>query len=240
MPIRLTFHPRFSTTELLQSPTPLHDSLASEVNRSFMRPYTEGEEAGHLVTVRGTAEELMVGEERIIRTPDLLIAYRPPESQDDDEQPMVVLEVGFTQSYDSLRRWVDTWMAGKPTLKMVLLVKMKEHPRYVRQVNVDYVLEKGVGKFPAASEISFRDVEESNPGQRGGPLSMYGMSVLGRVTGFLEVWVRDETGKGVMRGEPIVCLPKKKTLSINLKVVPNLHYDIGVLRRRVYPTQFGL
>lgn len=95
-------------------------------------------------------------------------------------------------------------------------------------MNVQYVLEKGVDEFPAVDEINLHDLEESDPGECGGSLSIYGMLVLGRMTGIMEVWVRDEeTGIGVKKKESIVCLQKKKlhaAIKRSIKAVPNLDF----------------
>ena len=43
---------------------------------------------------------------------------------------VLVLECGFSQSYESLLGTVHDWFRGRPSIRMVILVDVQEEPRY--------------------------------------------------------------------------------------------------------------
>lgn len=209
MPFRLSYNSRLSTMGLRLHPTPLHDTLGRQVLGAFAKPTTEPDTAGFLELMTNSEEELNCGGEPIIRTPDLLVAYMAPPAQKEDPKHVAVLEVGLTQPYNELRDLVDAWFESRPALNTVLIVKLEEKPRYVRHSNVRHVLKRGAENFPSLNNIRVRDIQETNPDDPASALSIYGMPVLGRITGFMEVWTRDtKAGKPTQKGERIVRLQR--------------------------------
>lgn len=177
--------------------------MTQEVLTAFAKPTYELDVVGTLGLKTRSEAKLVREGLPIIRTPDLLVQYRPPLAQEKDFKEVAVLEVGFTQSYNNLRGLVDVWFESRPSPKTVLIIKVTESPRYVRHTNVRYVLEQGVEHFPSVDNIHIRDIQGCKTSH--GALSIYKMPVLGRITAFMEVWVREPTtGKPMLDRERIV------------------------------------
>lgn len=199
----MSYNPQFSTAELRKHPpAPLHESLGNRIHDAFIKQ-TDPERVGYLDLSDGEEVDLDDGREKSFRTPDLLFTIVPPQSLKQDPQDVAVLEVGLSQSYKDFRGCVGLWFEGNSMIKMVFLVKLTESPRYSQKANVEHVRESGLQNFPTT--ISVRDVQ-SDPNDPAGCLSIHGVQMMGKLTGFMEIWVRDEeSSKPAQKGERIEC-----------------------------------
>lgn len=137
---------------------------------------------------------------RSTKTPDLKIKFKDANGK---RQTKLVVEVGFSESYEALVDDARLWLEGVQSVSLVILAKYSETPSYrspVRDLSDENIQHLG---FPAASELS-----ESSFTLEGeyGPATYKGLVWVGRISeAFLEVWKRNlETGLAERVGDRIV------------------------------------
>ena len=103
-------------------------------------------------------------------------------------ETMFALEVGFSQSYDSLVQDAKLWLEGQPKMSVVVLIKLEETPKYQNPILelTDKELER-LGLLDP-NEIQSQDFIVDNRGY----LIYRGLTWVGDITeAFVEVWRRD-------------------------------------------------
>ena len=68
------------------------------------------------------------GYEGSAKVGDLRIVFREPDKE--TCEAIFALEVGFSQSYDSLVQDAKLWLEGQPKVSVVALIKLEETPKY--------------------------------------------------------------------------------------------------------------
>lgn len=152
-----------------------------------------------------------------LKRADILLTPRPDEQEDDNNDdmddvsevdvaatlpnggfPTVAVEVGFSQSYDSLLRDMRLWLEGSDgNVRVVILVNLIETP----QVNLQPLVHD-------QTRTRKRLIYES----RFGPVHYKSHRVVGDITGTLELWRLDPVTK-----LPVVKL--RKVVSLVLMVI---------------------
>ena len=93
------------------------------------------------------------------------------------------------------------WLKKSSDVKLACLVKFSEKPNYRGPRNLPETI-------LATKSLPVKTIEAhlyKNIENRDGMLFVHGVKLMGRVTGFWEVWTKDsETGKAVRRGERMV------------------------------------
>jgi len=100
-----------------------------------------------------------------------------------------VLEVGLLESYDMLVQDAHIWLEGNHNVTHVMIVKMEENPPYQGPVRhfTDDQFEKL--EFPERKNINVKTFALDGVY---GPASYMGFCWVGQISGFLEIWERDE------------------------------------------------
>lgn len=133
--------------------------------------------------------------------PDLMLQYHDGQLQN---QTVLVLELGFTEEYAKLRQSARLWIEGTEHVRIVMLIKIREIPRYA-----DPRLKPGREKrlttqLPTLSSIKLDDVRAEDANDPSSPLLMYGLPFAGRFTASFELWRRNEDGEAELAQESAV------------------------------------
>lgn len=116
---------------------------------------------------------------------------------DDDKRkiPCIVFEIGLSKSYEHLTQCAKLWLEGMSGVKVCILIKIHENPRYhyPSMDNAD---------FPAFNQIfpsAFKSESEF------GPVAYKGLRWTGRISSpFLETWTLARTKLATKSGERMV------------------------------------
>ena len=99
-----------------------------------------------------------------------------------------ILEVGLAETYEMLVKDAKMWLEGTKTVTIVMLVKIEEEPAFkcpLRSSSEDGICEHEVDVQEEITEEMF-----SLAGPYG-PAVYKGVSWVGTITGFIEIWTRD-------------------------------------------------
>ncbi|KAI9817601.1 MAG: hypothetical protein M1826_001587 [Phylliscum demangeonii] len=105
------------------------------------------------------------------------------------------LEMGFSQTYESLRNDVDEWFSGQPLMRMIVLLNVIERPRYRNPL-------AGVDPSNIIQRLQGADEDEVQPtaGLQWTGFTLRDLAFVGALTGYMEVWIRGVDGLPRMRG----------------------------------------
>ena len=132
------------------------------------------------------------------KIPDFMLKYIPTGAQ--LSKPIFLMEVGFSESYDSLAKTMRYWLESDEEIKLAFLVKFTESPGYnskrILQHIPQNVLDNPKGYLPR-SLVDVNDCE--------GRLEIHGSTFVGTTTAFVEIWKPEpNTGKAMCWGNRIV------------------------------------
>ena len=102
-----------------------------------------------------------------------------------------ILEVGMAEAYDTLVDNAKMWLQGTKTVSVVMLVKMEEDPPY--QSALPSCLNDDEPSQPEGDIEGEEVIAEEMFSLKGpyGPAVHKGVSWVGTITGFTEIWTRD-------------------------------------------------
>ncbi|KAK2806810.1 hypothetical protein FQN50_005672 [Emmonsiellopsis sp. PD_5] len=129
------------------------------------------------------------------KAPDIMISHAPDAAT--ISSPFFLAEVGFSESYEDLVKTMKFWLNGYEKIKMAFLIKFQESPRYSGK-KCFLALPKDV-VANAEQYANDRDAFKTNDSD--GILQAFGAPLVGRITAFLEIWERTQSGNVVLRGE---------------------------------------
>jgi len=112
-----------------------------------------------------------------------------------------VVEVGFSETYNSLMVNAKLWLEGTETVSLVLLAKLEETPTYkcpIKDLSDEEFAELA---FPDLAEIRNEPFTISSPS---GPAIYKDLVWMGKISGFLEPWKIDPLTKSATPGSRIV------------------------------------
>jgi len=115
-------------------------------------------------------------------------------------EPKFILEVGLSEPYEKLRQDAELWLNGTETVEIVMVIKLHEEPPYHCPTQ-DLLDDEFNGlQFPSKEAINdqlfFVDDDY-------GPARYKNYVWVGRITGFVELWGRDEvSGLATPLGNP--------------------------------------
>ncbi|KAM5433833.1 hypothetical protein MferCBS31731_006973 [Microsporum ferrugineum] len=199
----VTFDSSISTTAVKYRASSLHDAvIASTFEEISLHTGSQGKR-GIFQCAIDRRRALQIDEKNIsILAPDLLLTYMSKRNPD-DSQPVLVQEVGFTESYESLVSSISNWLNRMPELKVAILVKISEVPFYKNPLATQRVLNGPKLEFPLEFPRN-KDVTLQDPTNPYSPLMIYGHRWVATTTAFIEIWTKDkETGKPVLQGKRI-------------------------------------
>ncbi|EEQ29800.1 conserved hypothetical protein [Microsporum canis CBS 113480] len=215
----VTFDFSISTTVVKYRASPLHDAIiASTFEEISLHTGSQGK--------RGIFQYSLY-QDRVFRTgdeneisilaPDLLVSYRSKRNSGNN-QPVLVLEVGFTESYESLASSLSNWLNRIPELKMAILVKVNEVPTYKNPLATQGMLNMPELK-PLRGGLRNRDVSLEDPTNPYSPLMICGIRWVAPTTAFVEAWTKDkETGKPALQGKRIFYGPGHSDTPLTLNL----------------------
>ncbi|KAK2741164.1 hypothetical protein FQN55_008427 [Onygenales sp. PD_40] len=191
----LFFDRKFSKTSVYLAPTFLHESVIHKVQeavwdviKSKVPNYDE------LFDIRTNAAEKRRAD-FTTKVPDIMISHAPDAAT--ISSPFFLAEVGFSESYEDLVRTMKFWLDGHEKIKMAFLIKFQESPRYSGKKCFVALAKEVV----ANAEEYADDRDGFKPDDSAGILQAHGAPLVGRITAFLEIWERTQSGDVVLRGE---------------------------------------
>jgi len=122
------------------------------------------------------------------KIPDAAILIKTPQG---DVEVKFILEVGMAEAYDALVDDARMWLEGTETVSVVMLVKMEEDPPY--QSPLSSYLNGDECSQPEGDIEEEEVITEEMVSLMGpyGPAVHKGVSWVGTITGFTEIWKRD-------------------------------------------------
>jgi hypothetical protein len=113
-----------------------------------------------------------------------------------------VLEVGFSETYEKLVEDVQLWLEGNPKVSMVTLVKFCETPKYRCPISLDE--DDGINPEGLGIPLNLEAIDEDDIILEGeyGP-AMYKRRIwVGEISGvFMESWIRDADRRAIQHGD---------------------------------------
>ena len=184
-------------------PTPLHESVSSTFIRelgkktnTFPESVQDRIDISPALDVVGFSDKYSTFK----KIPDLAVEYL---DTDGVSRLKLVIEVGFSQSYESLVEDAKAWLEGSGTVQRVILAKFEEFPVYknpLRKLSKDEIAQVDTGKCSVANENDV--ILESDRG----PVLFEGVQWVGELSSaFIEIWMMGkESGKACRTGDRMV------------------------------------
>ncbi|KAI9847836.1 MAG: hypothetical protein M1837_001729 [Sclerophora amabilis] len=146
-------------------------------------------------------------------------------------KPILVLEVGVSESYKNLKEDVEMWLGTGRGVRMVLLIDIQENPAYQNPLR-DSTPEE-MQSLSLLSETEIWDQMHSATGDPFGRHVLQGRQWLGQMSASAEVWIRDAaTGQATMQGQ--------RQAFVGPEVTPeNVPNDLEIRVRDFYPELEG-
>ncbi|KAG0125338.1 hypothetical protein HOY82DRAFT_631666 [Tuber indicum] len=197
----LNFNSLSSILKFTQKSSTIHEGVVETISEGF-------------TLARDSHPESMMDKVRIVRnqrftgfdgnyygsnkTPDAALKI---ESAAGKQVVKFALEVGLSETYDILVEDAKMWLEGHETVSAVMLFKLEETPDYkcpVRDLDNEQLSQL---RFPRWQEITG---EVFTLEYMYGPEIYKGLSWVGKITGFIEIWKRDpESGLAVHFGDRV-------------------------------------
>lgn len=124
--------------------------------------------------------------------------------ENDTNEPILVLEVGFSERYDDLYESAQLWLRSNSSTKAFILFKIEEIPRYRCPLKLKDFIHQPYSSPPIPMKPTVRDFSLSDPSDEYSPLTLNGEKWVGTMEAFWEVWVRDGEGNPTRLGERTV------------------------------------
>lgn len=136
---------------------------------------------------------------------DLVIEYVP--DAESVSRPFFVVEVGVTETYEELVRTLQFWR-DLPDVGMVVLVKFHECPEDIGKKSFEAFSDEVLADAKGAVGVDGRGFRLCDD-RCDGVMRAYGIPLIGRIIGFLELWEFNHgTGEVRRRGDRVVSLIK--------------------------------
>jgi hypothetical protein len=122
------------------------------------------------------------------RTADMLVSVVRPDHFESEAR--MVVEVGFSQSYDDLVQKAELWIEFTASVRSVLLINIEEEPNHSSPIkDVDLLELRMLNDIVLADRLNSPDVPEF------GPVIIEGSTWVGEIRhAVVELWTRDENG----------------------------------------------
>lgn len=137
-----------------------------------------------------------------MKIPDIRIARReraPRRGKIPRDNIVFIAEIGFTESLSELEKCIKQWFKAMPEVKVAFLVKLDERPRFSSKRAFSHLPEyviKNPQVYANSNTAAFLNSE--------GVAEMHGVSFVGNISAFLEVWRRGPDGGAELSSERIV------------------------------------
>ncbi|KAI4144514.1 MAG: hypothetical protein LQ340_006617 [Diploschistes diacapsis] len=138
--------------------------------------------------------------------PDAAFMYR--NGQDRERKLSAVVEIGYSEPYESLREVASIWLNGQSTIQLVVLLKITETPEWTSKSSVG---DRDLTQIKSSLKSEKLDFEQIEPRSDTivHPLSFgnYGIPLINQMTMSLELWKRDASGKPTQNGNRMWYVP---------------------------------
>jgi len=141
------------------------------------------------------------------KIPDLLVRYYNDDGRDSESRIIFIAEVGFSETYEDLKRSMKLWLEGSQDVKMAFLVKFTEKPQYRSPKSTQNLLKAMLkdAHLPV-SEIRPEIGYHQDPNDKDGSLWIHGHKFVGKMSAYLEIWRHDPESGVIRQGQPIVSI----------------------------------
>lgn len=142
-----------------------------------------------------------------IKIPDVGVFF---DHGDDGQKIGFILEVGFTESYESLVEDARLWLEGNPRTNAVVLVKIEESPAY--KCPIEELSEEVFDKIG----FDEKNIDEADFETEGlGPVVYKGLTWMNTLSAiYMEVWKRrPDTGLAQRHGPRMVYFSHRASIS---------------------------
>jgi hypothetical protein len=172
-------------------PSPLHESVVSLLNKRIIAAQLKlpRDVERSITTQTGRDYKRFEGRwEGSKKKPDLAIQVKNAAG---NLEVKWVLEIGFSETYNDLVDDTKLWLEGRSDVSTVILIKIKETPRYQCPISLDDDLNQ-LGIPLTEVEVLFSDVIFTG---EYGPATYRGKTWVGEISEvIMEVWKRDTNG----------------------------------------------
>ncbi|KAM5494515.1 hypothetical protein McanMca71_000558 [Microsporum canis] len=240
--VRVTTDRAFSMTTIRNSPTPLHQWVLSSISHSLQSQIPRD--------VRILSDSLLEIPENMMEDiiiPDLQVLHKKQGTTGDF--PVLVVEVGFSQQYESLKYATCRAIDETQSVNVSLMINLKETPAFRTPllcpssgVYRHPVTKKNVDKNAILAWLNSSEggnPPPENPSDPESPLLFLGARWVGRIEGSLEVWIRDtKTGKAVRKLKPVLFYGSKATLDKDTPRIDarSANVDVGLKLSDIIPS----
>jgi len=187
------------TLTIRSAASSIHERLVSTVSRAFnvasSRLPISLQERIDIVTGQ-TFRKFQGAYRGSGKIPDAAILIETPQG---NVEVKFILEVGMAEAYDTLVDDARMWLEGTETVSVVMLVKMEEDPPY--QSPLPSYLNDDECSQPEDDIEEGEVITEEMVSLMGpyGPAVHKGVSWVGTITGFTEIWTRDPVSHVAIR-----------------------------------------
>ncbi|KAF3893744.1 hypothetical protein GY631_3393 [Trichophyton interdigitale] len=194
----------FHTTSILRAPpSNIHDALIGNIVNLVLNTLKQATRDDdkylfHFMVNTSTSSRDKTASMKI---PDIRIARREratPRGKIPRDEIIFVAEIGFTEGSSHLEKSIKQWFKVMPEVKVAFLVKLDERPRFNSKRAFSY-LPDYVIKNPSAYTNANTAASINNKGMA----EVHGVSFVGSITAYLEIWTRGSDGNAGLSGERI-------------------------------------
>ncbi|GBF59737.1 hypothetical protein TMEN_1779 [Trichophyton mentagrophytes] len=194
----------FHTTSILRAPpSNIHDALIGNIVNLVLNTLKQATRDDdkylfHFIVNTSTSSRDKTASMKI---PDIRIARREratPRGKIPRDEIIFVAEIGFIEGSSHLEKSIKQWFKVMPEVKVAFLVKLDERPRFNSKRAFSY-LPDYVIKNPSAYTNANTAASINNKGMA----EVHGVSFVGSITAYLEIWTRGSDGNAGLSGERI-------------------------------------
>jgi hypothetical protein len=198
----MSFESLFSTSRISRNPSGVHETMISKTSQVLRSALPNDPKERFNIRHNQIVVGFLGNYASSSSTPDLMLQCTSVRDGKLQNQSLLVLELGFSQSYSDLERSMKLWIEGTETVSIAMLIKIDEDPRY-RNPLLEAGWEAHASRLPKLASIRQEDVP-IDPNDRSSPLHMYGLPFAGRFSAFFELWRRNKDGRAELEGERVV------------------------------------
>lgn len=218
--LRFTYDASTSTLITRCMPSPIHDAVQVFFQRRLKRLIIERRisyaDSTRFELQTGTDVGRFTGDRAGSRKqPDVAVIAAGDDDEDDlnSDFPLVAVEVGFSEGYDALKDDMELWLVGSEgKVRVVVLISLLETPQYQAHQFLSDDDEQSAGDAHASTAYVAETLSENYssgassaapifsvvvtpppPPAPYGPYLHNDLILVGKITGFLELWRLDPT-----------------------------------------------
>lgn len=215
----MLFDRHFSRTSVYSAPIPVNDAAVQSIIASIWGVII-AKVPDYLQKFRLQTNSVQLrASDFTTKIPDVMISHLREGPK--PSTPFFLAEVGFSESYpDLVKSMKHHWLQENQKVRVAFLVKFNEYPRY----NGKKCLNALPKEIIAQADRYISDWEGFTTENSDGVLKSFGAPLVGRISAFLEIWERTESGEVILKGERIV----------------SQNYDLNTFRFGIYILTCGL